>query len=790
MTASVSPLSGEKKSPRIADIAPRASDTTSMWWRDGFPNRVKDAPWLRRIQTGHYAFELHTETLVVTHLAPRVPGQPIWKNLSPAKLDLQITIDGKVYHCQSGSKWARHSGPRLIESGRYVQRADVTDLTFVSKEGDILPFDTRFETVAWPRQLGLILFAKPNSDQTPPLAWETLSLKVSLQQDGQKWQQSQDFKNNSKNPWNQVFLTLEPKTATKVPPHSPVTVGAKSDADEPYRVSYDASLIRHRINLDPLKRKRPEKSNDALERVSLTLTNPTPNSRPARLCFEKTGAGFEAFLGSPITGVSAILCDDQGNPSGIPVQLSKNWHRSEENPVYSGTWFHASTLVHLPPNSVTNLQLVIVCGHWGGLPAASHAQLSLIGWGTNQLWEESALGAWGESICYEPDQCQAATTITDVRPMMVTNDRKKLWKWTANVGGGDFYRLFDKEGNRVFPRTMKAIPHRTGPCLTEVTYQGSLGSGIKHATTVSIARTDDLVRATYRLEMKVTKERDFSRLVLFQIGSDTYNTTREKKFAFGNNDTLSKEWTTTWGGDQYQTEPMPLAGANPWVSLHEGELIRQEDKEPGANRGFVIREWKAKLGGKDAQPFIRERGIALHKRESSIVDLLPPPGVTSLQPGDYLEATIEHLVIPKAKKDYYGPNKALQQALAQSGNTWRMVAREAQENARILKIEKGTLIQKFPDVRFSSENNQAAFTLSQGLGFVPVTFTGLTSHKDYQLKINGKIWHQTASKKDYWQSDYDPKTKTWSQTYNLPFAPQATTRIEFGPVKAENNSEL
>ena len=155
-----------------------------------------------------------------------------------------------------------------------------------------------------------------------------------------------------------------------------------------------------------------------------------------------------------------------------------------------------------------------------------------------------------------------------------------------------------------------------------------------------------------------------------------------------------------------------------------------------------------------------------------------------------MEATIEHLVIPKSKEDYYGPNQELQQALTQAGNTWRMVAREAKENSRELALKKGTLMQKFPDVRITTKNNEAAFTLSNGLAFVPVTFTNLTSHKDYQLRIDGKIWHQTTNKKNYWQSDYDPKTKTWSRTYNLPFAPGVTTSIEFGPAKAPNDSKL
>ena len=171
MAAPFSNVYGQNESPSISDLAPKVTDTTSMWWRDGFPTRVTDASWVRRIQTGHYAFELHTETLAVTHLAPLMPaanGRDPWNTLSPAQLDLQITVDGTAYHCQSGGKWTKLSGPRLIESGRYLQRADVTDLTFVSKDGASLPFHSRFETIAWPKQLGLILHTRPKSDQNRP----------------------------------------------------------------------------------------------------------------------------------------------------------------------------------------------------------------------------------------------------------------------------------------------------------------------------------------------------------------------------------------------------------------------------------------------------------------------------------------------------------------------------------------------------------------------------------------------------------------------------------------------
>lgn len=60
----------------------------------------------------------------------------------------------------------------------------------------------------------------------------------------------------------------------------------------------------------------------------------------------------------------------------------------------------------IPAGQTVQLEYTSVNALWGGVPAASHAQLCLVGWGSNQLWEESAIGAWGETICYEPDQGQ------------------------------------------------------------------------------------------------------------------------------------------------------------------------------------------------------------------------------------------------------------------------------------------------------------------------------------------------------------------------------------------------
>ena len=88
-------------------------------------------------------------------------------------------------------------------------------------------------------------------------------------------------------------------------------------------------------------------------------------------------------------------------------------------------------------------------------------------------------------------------------------------------------------GIRVPHRSVKTAYHRQGPCLTEVTYAGRAGEGLNHRVTVSLGRSDDLVRGTYRIRLDVEKAVDFSRLVLFQIGADTYSSTGERKMAIG-----------------------------------------------------------------------------------------------------------------------------------------------------------------------------------------------------------------------------------------------------------------
>ncbi|MEN8866082.1 MAG: LamG domain-containing protein [Akkermansiaceae bacterium] len=925
---------------------PLSEDYSSIWWAEGFPKVVEGAPWLRVIETGNYVIALNTETLEVPHFGRL--GQKRWRDLPAGDLKLEISVAGETYQCKGSRGWSRHGGPRLVEAGRFFQRADVTDLIFESSAGEELSVVARLETVAWPDRLSFIFDAEPGvapieaGDQSFGKVGGGFGLDGSndwvvpesaeIQEDSFTWSFQaflpKDYRSATKaNPWlicrgrnewgkgnlgimlqgnravatmnvgggreNQATvnsgrlttgkwthfvlsfdgevmrLFLDGKLAgeTKVKgdgkiAKAPMVFGRRGDGsgdgyhlkgviDEvayyqgalspreivskkatmnwSFRKDGVASEVRakavwkdarlslfantnsgavqssvgsgrqvvsffgpedsegrlkvevpgrpvvfepeyfwHRVNLDQVK--PIGKGNDVIEKIPFTLTNASESEQVARLMFEKTGRGFRGRLGSAITGVSAILCDENGEPTGIPIQLSKNWHNESAAGVYKGTWFHGITQVRVPAGKTLKFQVVIANAHWGGVAAASHAQLSLIGWGSNQRWEQSALGCWGESICYEPAQGQANCTITDVRPVMVSPMiGKSSWTWTHNVGGGDFFRVFDKSGKKLAHESVKITAHRQGPCLTEVEFAGRIGKGIEHSVTTSLARTDDLVRGCYRLRMDVKEQVEFSRFVVFQVGADTYNFTREGRVIFGNETGKVLGRKIEPGKMGYRMKPLLIDGQTPWVSLEQGKPANpQNDKGAWANRGIVVREWNARVGGKTVDCHFAEHGIVRGSSSYSTMDLVLPAGMTRLDPGDFVEVVVEYIVMPQNAGDYYGPNEFLKSALSTHGGAWQMIHREALRNHRIVVVDEGKVERTFPDVRVKSDNDRANVLLRGGLGYVPVTFTGLESHDGFVLKVNGEVVDQGVHGDDFWQTDYDDKTKTWSRTYNLP----------------------
>ncbi|MDP0490900.1 MAG: alginate lyase family protein [Verrucomicrobiota bacterium JB023] len=754
-------FAGHGKLNDLRKLMPEPGEQTSMWWQDGVPSKGDGRPWVRVVKGNGYAMAYHTETLAIQHFGA-LTDEANWRSLPPATLHLRMNHQGVDYHCVGAKDATRFTGPRVIESGRFLQRADVTHLLFRNEQGELIESEARLEIAAWPDRLSFILIPGPR--------FAGATLQGTLTCEGRKLQVECSGE--------QLALVLNPKGFSLIENVQEVEVEA---GDRP--VVFEPSIGWHRINLDGLE-PADGGTNNAMESLQIEVRNPGPEPAVARLMFEKSKGGIRQKIGQPITGISAILRDTSGHPTGLPMQLSKNWHTRPEGGVHSGLWFHGITQVEMPPGSSVELELVIVYGHWGGLPAASHAQLSLIGWGGNQLWEQSALGAWGESICFDPEQAQAQCSITDVRPLMVTpmNGRER-WGWTSNVGGGDFFRLHDEEGRRLPHQGMRAFHHRNGPCLTEVTYQGRIGEGIRHQETVSLSRTDDLVRGTLRIRMEVDEVVPFSRFAIVQLGAETYNFTREGSFAIGNRDGLQQAWQTTPGGDQRRAGPYEVQGKTPWASLHDARRpAHKEGTGAWANRGLIVRGWSARLGGEDAPVCFGERGVTRHRRDYSILEVVPPAGINRLVPGDYVEAVLEYLVIPQSAADYYGPSESLREALSLCRSSWEMVQREARGNRRDVSIEKGELLQRYPDLRLQATGGEAAMRVSGGVGYVAVTVCGLESHAGHQLLVDGEMLDQSVHGNDFWQTDYDAESGTWSRTYNIPMKATDSLQIELKPI--------
>jgi hypothetical protein len=222
-----------------------------------------------------------------------------------------------------------------------------------------------------------------------------------------------------------------------------------------------------------------------------------------------------------------------------------------------------------------------------------------IGWGTNQRWDQGAIASWGESICYDPDICLNRSVIDDVRPLMVwgMNQSKAKWTWTNNVGGGDFLVYVDSTGKRQFLTRMRAWYSSHGPNLTDVTYAGvSADDAIAARLNVLTPRSDDINRAIHRFRYDVLKRTPFQRLAFYQVGADNYNDHQFTTLARGDATGMAEEWQPPRGGRRYSRVGIACTGETPWFSLH-GAINRDKKEGSWANRGLVVRNWSARLGG-------------------------------------------------------------------------------------------------------------------------------------------------------------------------------------------------
>ena len=384
---------------------------------------------------------------------------------------------------------------------------------------------------------------------------------------------------------------------------------------------------------------------------------------------------------------------------------------------------------------------------------------------------------------------------------MLTRNGKEapLWQWVEAGWGGDWISVKNPAGERLRTVGVKALYTTHGPCLSEIEYSGWLGQAREVAfhSTVRVPRTDDYVRTFFQNSYDFAASLPAKDSFLFKVGeSHNYVTPR---VAYGNLAGLIAEQTPPVGtkpGDVV-VDRQELEGEGPWwVAFPDGQVLLPPGREKfgTAAKALVIRSYKATFGGKTVtRPSI---SLAVHSTKpdgKSDLDLLltPPAGVENYQPGDKVEMDLEWITVPHTAEEYYGPNEALRKHLAEFPRSWKTVHREAAGNNLAVSATGATVTNRYPvilkvdspDSSRADSPRRVVLDIAGGVAQVPVRFEGLKTPLGFKLheEVDGKPveFTQAVHGNDYWQADFDPVSKTYRLSFNLPTDGNPKTRWIF-----------
>jgi len=548
-----------------------------------------------------------------------------------------------------------------------------------------------------------------------------------------------------------------------------------------------------------------------LSKVDVSVANSNVSeSQTVRLTLRRNtkvnyDGSYPSRIGAEITGMNVMVWDkNTQQPIGIPLHISKNWHDGNGSSIYRGTWWTANLLFHLPPSHTLDLTFAIVYEQFKGIPAFSHAQLSIVGYSTMWLWEEAALGTGGENFVMDPQGSHTRAVITDVRPKLFDG------RWKENVGGGDFLLYFDAAGSMQYKKGLDAQLFANGPCLSDALYTSvSLDEAIKSEVRIGGGRTDDLVRVFFHIKYTAMKDTNFSRLVFFQMGGETYNYHATfASFVFGNRDNISHDLARTCTAatrkkksQMYNSENSgktvyreTLPGDGPWwlAMGPNTDLLKYtlpDDTMVVGDRGLIIRSYTSSFGG-----------VAYDSPSVSIlcdkIELGPPSEVSMLKKGDVVEMKLEMLVLPR-QEDFAltlnnSPNSKSLKYLSDLGTTWERVRAHAIFDISVTSDSPGVRVESHYPVRIFAPpmpvDGSFGFKITgQALGFVPIVLCDLDSvvipsgHGLWERPLGDSVYTLMTDAVDARQGNYVRLSGKYELVFNIETVNVEYTEYAFGP---------
>jgi len=758
-----------------------ASGYTYACWLNGWRKHAPDkSPEILAIQTSQYDFALNltdfgkagfarTAKQTMSYADALSSGTDHLYRLPDAEVVITVEVDGKTYRavsCAAGSDpdVRRLGSARMWESGRFVQHFEFVELGFRDSNGMPLGCKGSLDLVAWPHSLTLTAALAPDTNHAE--GWRDAHVKIQLKGQNLACQAEKSYAGR----WNATTtnrVTLTYTAQGQVVSDKGLAVQVSSGTNNVIPVAVETGKNCFVASVAKLKRSFKTGYTDIREYddflISIDNAETAAKEVPFLLDFRSP---------ANITGLCPILCDREGRPTGIPVQLSKNWH----HPTLGAYLMAYSSLPAKP--GLTEYILRIAYGFYGTLPSASHSQLSLIGYsgkGGNGRWDQLAIGCWGETICFDMDMSLVNMAVTDVRMLMA---RKGLhgtkWSWTDAGWGGDWFEMLNAEGNKLAFKDLKTAYLSQGPCLTDVRHEGFYGAQreVSLKAAIHTLRTDDYARTFQRLRYTFNVQTANTDISFFRQGR-----TREyctPKIAYGNRDGLlsAQDVPMTLKPGQLFIDRLTMQGKGPWWVAFPGAKHTNNRDWGTGSRALVIRSYNATVGGTSYTRPTFSMPVNRASKDAVDVDLIlvPPRDVTAFQPGDVIDLDVEWITLPRNADDYYGPNEAFRKHLAENPASWTTAYREAAGNDLQVTVSGGKVAQRYPIV-IRTETVPVEVRFKGGVGYIPIHFEGLDCINDVALLevVGGKEvkFDQAVHGNDFWQTDYDPAGQCWSLTFNV-----------------------
>ena len=699
------------------------------------------------IQTGYYSIRLECDTMALSGF-DALEGPDYLSALttdvtqfSPAELKLYADVGDMRYTCTSGIvQDDNNQYIRFIQGGQYVQRFDHTRLEFTAPSGEKIY--GRLEVTAWPDHVSFQLdFTGQNSitgtgiEIISPQGTTHSALsnddKVSLSVVPQK---------------DQSYNKLDvPNYISALKNWNGVNLSSQWDNDE------------MAIKLDvPTPNFSQRNAKNTVHEYTFRATNPTDQAADIPVIFEP---------GRPraVTGTMMLLCNEDGSPSGIPVQVSKNWHGTAGSTPHAGFWLRGYTMLPLAAGESKNFRLKIVYGYWGNgsFGAVSHSSLSLIGWSTQSTWkwDEAALGAWGESMTYDIAQHAGGAVIDDVRPAFTTPFNGGTdHNWTENVGGGDFLNYYDSSNVYRPGKKLKTCYRWAGPNMTEVLYSG--------------VSSDDKIRFTYRTRGVATLDynRRFHayryeflenvsnprRLAFYQTAADYYMTSNFSNYHEGDAAGLGSSRVSNPGGNRYKETPFSFNSR--WLAIDDETT--STGHSPSGYRGLL--SIRSTLNGDPFETFMHPYGRSWGT-STTLFDLSSSSIRRSYSSGDILEGEVAFVLPAKSPAVYWGHDTEFAARIGGYDQAWNAVHDEFRYNRNLdITVHQGKLANDYPlEITATKNPVLAEFTInSGGIGHLPVVLKNVHPGNDLKIerKINGQwidLQDVNIDRHDYYQGYFN-----------------------------------